>query len=125
MEPKSRSLRRFLHRLGCVSVVGVALGFTHQATTAQVSPEFGIADVHVSAKPNILANPMMQGGVVRNGVYRIQNATMVDLINTAYGIDADKVTGGPSWLELDRFDVLAKVPASTSADTAKLMLQAL
>ena len=34
---------------------------------------------------------------------------MVDLISTAYGIEAELVPGGPSWLELDRFDILAKV----------------
>lgn len=94
--------------------------------TAQVRPQFEIADVHVTAaNPNVAAEPVMQGGVVRAGVYRIQVATMVDLVKTAYGIDADKVLGGPSWLELDRFDILAKVPSSTSADTARLMLQEL
>jgi uncharacterized protein (TIGR03435 family) len=50
---------------------------------------------------------------------------MVDLIGAAYNVDTDKVLGGPNWLELDRFDVYAKVPPSTSADTAGLMLQAL
>ena len=50
---------------------------------------------------------------------------MVDLIRTAYGVDADKVLGGPSWLESDRFDVIAKAPPSATPETAKLMLQAL
>ena len=58
-------------------------------------------------------------------IYQIQTATMVDLIKTAYGIDAEKVLGGPSWLELDRYDVYAKGPAATSAETANLMLQSL
>jgi len=62
---------------------------------------------------------------MRAGVYQIQTATMVDLIKTAYGVDADTVLGGPSWLELDRYDIFAKGPASTSAEAAKLMLQAL
>ena len=67
----------------------------------------------------------MNGGAMRAGRYRIQTATMVDLIKTAYGVDADKVLGGPSWMELDRYDVFAKAPESTSADAARLMLQAL
>ena len=86
------------------------------------TPTFGIADVHASAPA---ANSLMRGGVVRSGIYRIQTATMVDLIGTAYIVDADKVLGGPSWLELDRFDVYAKVPRSTSADMTGLMLQGL
>jgi uncharacterized protein (TIGR03435 family) len=55
----------------------------------------------------------------------VKNATMVDMISRAYGVDADKVFGGPNWLEYDRFDVIAKMPPKTSAATAKLMLQAL
>ena len=51
---------------------------------------------------------------------------MVDLIRTAYGIDdASKIQGGPSWLDLDRFDVIAKAPDGATQDSAKLMLQTL
>ena len=44
----------------------------------------------------------------RDGRYELRRATMVDLIRTAHAVDADKVVGGPHWLELDRFDVIAK-----------------
>jgi len=50
---------------------------------------------------------------------------MLDLIKTAYGVDADLVFGGPSWLEWDRFDVTAKYAVNTPPATVKLMLQAL
>ena len=33
--------------------------------------------------------------------------------------------GGPNWLEMDRFDVIAKVPADSTVQTQKRMLQAL
>jgi uncharacterized protein (TIGR03435 family) len=89
---------------------------------AETRPTFDIADVHVSAH---VANPNMRGGVLRAGRYEILTANMVDLIRTAYGVDADKVLGGPSWLEWDRFDVIAKAPQGATAETAKLMLQAL
>ena len=59
----------------------------------------------------------MRGGVIRGGRYELRNATMVDLISTAYGIDAEKVLGGPNWLESDRFDVIAKTPPKTSPET--------
>src|SRR5271156_1677099 len=67
----------------------------------------------------------MQGGVFRAGRYEIRYATMLDLVKTAYGVDADTVVGGPAWLEYDRFDVVAKAPPATSPETIKLMLQAL
>ena len=50
---------------------------------------------------------------------------MVDLIRTAYGIEAERVLGGPNWLEDDTFDVTAKTPEGTTVETAKPMLQAL
>jgi uncharacterized protein (TIGR03435 family) len=85
-------------------------------------PAFDLADVHTS--PHAM-NLFMQGGVIRGGKFTIKNATMVDLITTAYGVEADFVLGGPSWLETDRFDVNAKAPAATSQDEAKLMLRTL
>jgi uncharacterized protein (TIGR03435 family) len=57
--------------------------------------------------------------------YELQFATMVDLIHIAYGVDPDRVLGGPSWLEMDRFDVIAKPPAHSTAESRQLMLRAL
>jgi len=88
------------------------------------TPAFETADVHASAHTTN-PNPFMTGGVLRGGRYDLRRATMVDLIRIAYGVDPDSVLGGPSWLETDRFDVIAKVPAETSPETIKLMLQAL
>ncbi len=50
---------------------------------------------------------------------------MLDLIQTAYSLEPDEVIGGPSWLELDRFDISAEVPPETTRDAAKIMLQTL
>ncbi|HEY1753783.1 MAG TPA: TIGR03435 family protein [Bryobacteraceae bacterium] len=101
-------------------ISGAAFG--QAPTPAEAPPTFEIADVHVS--PHTLT-PNMRGGYVRAGRYEILTATMLDLIRTAYSVDPDKVLGGPSWLDSDRFDVIAKAPANTSPDAAKLMLQAL
>ncbi len=114
-----------LRAFACIASVallsGAAIG---QSVGTQVNPRlsFEIAVVHVSAHST---NPNMRGGLLRGGRYELRTANMVDLIRTAYSIDADKVLGGPSWLESDRFDVIAKTQASTSLDTAKLMLQTL
>lgn len=84
-------------------------------------PAFELADVHVSAKSR---QNFMRGGV-RAGRYEVLNATMLDLIATAYDLDRDRVLGGPSWLETDRFDVIGKMPAGTLPETTRPMLQAL
>jgi len=83
---------------------------------------FELADVHASPKGG---PTFFGGGILRAGRYAAKNATMVDLISTAYGVDSDKVQGGPSWLEKDRFDVIAKVPAGTTPETVNLLLKAL
>jgi uncharacterized protein (TIGR03435 family) len=90
--------------------------------TAKTPLSFEAADIHPSAPSTF---PFMQGGLIRGDRYELRNATMVDLIRTAYGVDADNVLGGPSWLESDRFDVLAKTPPNTSLEIVKPMLQAL
>src|SRR5665213_41844 len=85
-------------------------------------PAFEIADVQVSPHSN---NPTMRGGIARAGQYELRTATMLDLISRAYDINATNIAGGPSWIETDRFDVIAKVPANTTPESLKLMLQKL
>lgn len=50
---------------------------------------------------------------------------MLDLIGTAWGVDAEKIVGGPNWLGFDRFDLSAKAPPSTSSAIVNMMLQSL
>ena len=89
--------------------------------STEPKPAFELADVHVSPRSTTTAMRASS----RAGRYEIRNATMVDLIRTAYTVDADNILAGPSWLEYDRFDVVALVPPNTTPDTQKLMLQSL
>ncbi len=41
---------------------------------------------------------------------------MVDLVRTAFGVEADKVAGGPRWLEMNRYDVTTKVPDGVTTE---------
>jgi uncharacterized protein (TIGR03435 family) len=100
----------------------VVLCASLQAQSAPPTASFEIAGVQPSAPSAVT---VMRGGAPRDGRYELRGATMVDLIRTAYAVDADKVVGGPHWLELDRFDVIARVPASATRDSVRPMLQAL
>ena len=86
------------------------------------APQFTIADIRPSPHSSI---PAMKGPFFGDNRYEIRYATMVDLIHTAYGVDPDRVYGGPSWLEFDRFDVRAIAPNGSNAASRKLMLQSL
>lgn len=84
---------------------------------------FEIADVHPSPSTRY---PENDGAFLLNGRYIVRQATMVDLITTAYGLnDSSYVHGGPSWLEWDRWDVIGKVPPGTNEAAAKQMLKSL
>ena len=93
---------------------------------------FELADVHVS-EPNsawavsAMRDPALDAreGELRGGRYQIHSATLVDLISTAFKIDPSRLIGGPSWLDTARFDVIANVPAGTTAASLPGMLQAL
>ena len=90
--------------------------------TPDATPKFEIASVHASPKA---AGQSYRTTSVRGSRYEVKYATIVDLAGMAYGFAPGKVLGGPNWLELDRFDVIARMPADTATDTQQEMLQAL
>jgi uncharacterized protein (TIGR03435 family) len=103
-------------------VAALLIAFSSAAFADDPKPAFEAADIHASPKSTM---PFGRTSPVRAGRYEIKQATMVDLIRFAYGFDADKIVGGPNWLELDRFDVVGKVPEGSTPENHKLMLQSL
>jgi len=87
--------------------------------------KFEIADVHPSPPTVNYHQRYTTGGRLAGDRYDIRRATMLDLIETAWRVDERTVLGGPSWLDMDRFDIRAKVPAGTTQQTIQPMLQAL
>ena len=69
------------------------LSVSLMAQTPTVSKSFVIADVHASP---FTSNPFMHGNSIQGNRYFLTQATMVDLIVTAYGVDAVNVQGGPT-----------------------------
>ncbi len=67
----------------------------------------------------------VRGPFARGGMYQLRTATMVDLIRIAYNVEADQVVGGPNWLEMDRFDIEAAVPAGSTPESQRTMLREL
>ena len=76
-----------------------------------------VADAHVAPyRPSI--NVTVNAG---HGRVDIRNATIVNLIDFAHGVEDDdgredaSIVGGPSWLDFDRFDEAAIVPSLEAA----------
>lgn len=118
-------MRGILTSLACAAVIaGLALS---QSTESK--PTFVMADVHVSpdtSNGGIILNG--RGGgfpYVGGGRYEIRRATLLNLINQAYGVDNEKILGGPTWLEWDSYDINAKLPPESTPETQKEMLKGL
>src|SRR5262245_1954935 len=43
-------------------------------------------------------------GILPNGYVRIHNASLKKLVAVAYGLADSAVTGGPTWIDSDRFE---------------------
>src|SRR5258706_5723855 len=116
-----RTMRRVLTALAfltlCVAV---------SAQSPQNAQKFDAADISLRVKAAATGQPNMTGGVLRGGRYDLRNATMLDLIATAYSItDRDLIVGGPAWLERNRFDIAAKAPQDASPAVTRQMLKSL
>jgi uncharacterized protein (TIGR03435 family) len=116
------SMRRACTALGIVALLSSA-GY---AQAPGNTPKFDAADISLRVRTGQTNQPFVTGGVLRGGRYDLRNATMVDLIASAYSIsDPTLIVGGPAWLERNRFDIAAKAPQSTSPDDVKVMMQGL
>ena len=105
-----------MNKITFLSLLAIIPAFSQQ-------PKFDLADVHASSTAYWFAE--YNGGLIRDGIYINRDATVLNLIRTAYGVTEDVIAGGPSWLKSDLFDIIAKVPEGTTPATANLMLQGL
>ncbi|HWF09719.1 MAG TPA: TIGR03435 family protein [Bryobacteraceae bacterium] len=106
-----------------IAIVSLALAPSIFGQSSEPKPAFEAAEIRATAITN--NNQGFNGPAIRRGIYQLRYATMVDLVAAAWGVDGEKVIGGPAWLEYDTFEVFARPPAGTTVETAKPMLQAL
>ena len=88
---------------------------------AAVQPTSVLADVHVS--PHSFTSTYFRTLPLANGRFTLRQGTLLNLIALAYGVEGNAVSGGPPWLDYDRFDLTLQVPPGTTLDTAKLALR--
>ncbi len=90
-------------------VAAIAGGAALAAQAPQDAPPGGWAFEVASIKPNTSGDGrvMMQN---QPGRYVATNVTLRLLLRIAYQVQDFQITGGPSWLSSDHFDVNAKVP---------------
>ena len=92
-----------------------------QQTGAAAQPSFEVASIrpHLGVV-TFSADPAVRGSRVTGTA-----STLMDMITSAYGIRYAQVSGGPSWINSDRYDIDAKAPGDgpPTADQARKMMQ--
>jgi uncharacterized protein (TIGR03435 family) len=92
------------------------------------SPAFEVASI-TPCKPGTPAPPGEHAGMVQfifpGGRFQAEATTVKYLLEWAYGILPSQHSGGPSWIENDRFDILAKAGGKATDAEMKRMAQAL
>jgi uncharacterized protein (TIGR03435 family) len=92
-------------------------------STSAAQPRFDVVDIHPS--PYSFFSTYFRISLQGTDRYLLRQATLLDMISAAYSIDQAHVLGGPTWLDFDRYEVTAKQPPATPADTSRLMLRTL
>lgn len=98
-------------------------------------PQFEVAEVRVNPggpifdSRNAAAIASLRSGALHPDTnITLRSVTMAQLLTLAYKEimrAGEYLSGGTDWIRSDHFDVRAKAPPGTSADTERLMLQAL
>ena len=111
-----------------VGLVVFTLLFLSGGAIAQVAerdakPEFEVASI----RPNTANDRIVTINVGPGGRFAARGYTLKLLIQRAYGVMGWNISGGPGWLDADRYDVSAKAKIAGNLTEAQLrpMLQAL
>ena len=99
----------------------VTLGMRAQPQTEEKDPlTFDVASVKPSA-------PGGQGGIVRQmpggQTYHAENMPLRVIMTVAYTVTDRQISGGPSWMNTDRYDIEAKAARPRTPDELHVMLQ--
>lgn len=110
------------HRKLFVVVVGFAAVLGAAGLRAQnVTPSYDV----VSIKPAKPSGGAGGNGLVGNGIeYTADglraNSTVMSLIQSAYGVDADRISGAQGWMTSEKFSIDAKMESSAADEMNKL-----
>ena len=82
--------------------------------------EFEVASVKTNK-----SGPMMSAMRTVPSEFRMTNIPLRLLIFQAYRVSSYQMVGGPSWIDSERFDIVAKAPAGSTPDQTTLMIRGL
>jgi bla regulator protein blaR1 len=100
-------------------VLPVLLAVSVLAQQASAPLKFEVASIKPSSSDDRRVAMMFQPG----GGFRASGATLKMLLAEAYGVREFQISGGPSWISSERFDITAKAERSAASETTPDALQ--
>jgi uncharacterized protein (TIGR03435 family) len=131
------SHRKWMLRAAVLTAAAVSIVFgmsvatpskAHAQTqdTAAIKFEFDVATIKLNKSGEIGRSLIPVAAIPMSGMFRATNMPLIDLIREAYelgpgmGADDGRISGAPSWLGSERFDIQAKMDSSVLEALNKL-----
>jgi uncharacterized protein (TIGR03435 family) len=89
-------------------------------TANEKLPEFQTADIQLSKGESQTMAQFLPGGKVQ---FQALQLKFIILAAWGYEYDEHRISGGPSWMDSDRFDLMAQAPPDSSMATMRFMLK--
>jgi uncharacterized protein (TIGR03435 family) len=91
-------------------VIGIAGAPSARAQTPATFPEFEVASI----KPNLSGLNLLHFQPSPGGRLLVENFPLRRLIQRAYGVEGFQISGGPVWIDFDRYDIEARAGGNPS-----------
>ena len=108
-----------------IALVAVAIGILNappmRAQSANPRPAFEVASI----KRNTSGTARESIHIQRGGRFDVQNMPVRYIIWNAYKVSDYQISGGPTWINSERYDIFAKSDRDSSPDELLLMLRTL
>ena len=96
-------------------VAGMLIAVEAQPQTDK-APEFEVASIKVQKSPS----PGIMFGIRPGGRFSANGITVKFLLEQAYGVKDSQISGAPSWIDSERYDIDAKPDEATALALDKL-----
>jgi uncharacterized protein (TIGR03435 family) len=107
--------------LSVIGILGILSVAQVQSQTPAARPEFEVASV----KPNSSGGRGMKLEALPGARLNAENVPLRLLIQNAYGVRSFQISGGPAWIDSDRWDITALGEGNASPRDLMVMLETL
>jgi uncharacterized protein (TIGR03435 family) len=111
----------FRQRLWAIAVVVVPIAFSQPSA----APKLEVASVKLLSETELLRSKPDSGGAISGNRISVSAMSVAALVRTAYNVRVYQISGGPGWIDNDRYDIAAKAEGDgiLTPDQARQLFQ--